>query len=288
MNYPKISIVTACYNSSKYIEETILSVISQSYPSLQYIIIDGGSTDNTTEIIKKYENYLSFCKSEKDNGLYHALQKGFLKADGDIMTYLNSDDILTKGSLFTVAQIFSDYPDVQWITGIINHIDEQGRSVYIEPQKSWNKYKFLHDYRFIQQEGTFWRRALWKNAGGYISTSYRLASDLELWCRFFNYAQLYSICAITGSYRARSKDQLSVEYIGQYHDEASAIIIENTKTKLDRLFLFSLNNRFLSKLLRINLFSHVNFIKKLRIKIYYYPPIILFDRYKQKFILNEK
>ena len=93
MNYPKISIVTPSFNHAQFLEETILSVISQNYPDLEYIIIDGGSTDGSVEIIKKYEQYLTYWISEPDNGQSDALNKGFTRATGDIYGWLNSDDL---------------------------------------------------------------------------------------------------------------------------------------------------------------------------------------------------
>ena len=97
-NYPKISIVTPNYNGVKYLEQTIVSVLNQNYPNLEYIIIDGGSTDGSVEIIKKYESKLSYWVSEPDMGLYHAIQKGFEKSTGEIMAWINSDDMYVKGS----------------------------------------------------------------------------------------------------------------------------------------------------------------------------------------------
>lgn len=106
ISYPKISIVTPSFNQGQYIEETILSVINQNYPNLEYIIIDGGSTDNSVDIIKKYEKYLTYWVSEKDNGQSDAINKGILKASGEIFNWLNSDDYYNPGTLLTVANNF--------------------------------------------------------------------------------------------------------------------------------------------------------------------------------------
>src|SRR3990172_6693239 len=107
MNYPKISIVTPSFNQDQYLEETILSVINQNYPDLEYIIIDGGSTDNSIDIIKKYEKHLTFWVSEKDKGQCDAINKGLKKCTGDIFNWLNSDDHYFPGTLQKVAESFS-------------------------------------------------------------------------------------------------------------------------------------------------------------------------------------
>ena len=130
MNYPKISIVTPNYNMGAYLEETIKSVISQNYPNLEYFIIDGGSNDNSLEIIKKYERHLTYWISEKDNGMYHAIQKGFEKSTGEIMAWLNSDDMYHSNSLFIVAEIFDSFPQVEWLLGASTTFDEKGRTVF--------------------------------------------------------------------------------------------------------------------------------------------------------------
>src|SRR5687768_13083798 len=106
MNSPKISIITPSYNQGRFIEETILSVINQNYPNLEYIIIDGGSTDNTVEIIRKYEQHLAYWVSEKDGGQSEAINKGFKKATGDIVCWINSDDFFMPGALSKVADCF--------------------------------------------------------------------------------------------------------------------------------------------------------------------------------------
>jgi glycosyltransferase involved in cell wall biosynthesis len=129
--YPKISIITPSYNQGQFIEQTILSVIGQNYPNLEYIIIDGGSTDNSVEIIKKYEKYLAYWVSEKNEGHYHALQKGFEKSSGEIMGWVNSDDKLHTNSLFSLGQIFADFEQINWLQGFPNVIDENDRIVYV-------------------------------------------------------------------------------------------------------------------------------------------------------------
>ncbi|MDZ8052239.1 MAG: glycosyltransferase family 2 protein [Aulosira sp. ZfuCHP01] len=124
--YPKISIITPSYNQGQFLEETIRSVILQNYPNLEYIIIDGGSTDNSIEIIQKYANYLSYWVSEKDNGQSHAINKGLKKVSGDIWAYINSDDRYEKGTFQKVAAQFKQDSSIYWVTGYAEYINEIG------------------------------------------------------------------------------------------------------------------------------------------------------------------
>lgn len=126
MIWPKISIVTPSFNQGKYIEETILSVLSQNYPNLEYIIIDGGSTDNTIEIIKKYESRITYWVSEPDNGQSHAINKGLEKCTGIIFNWLNSDDWYMPGALFNVANAFINNSTALFVSGYENHVDQNG------------------------------------------------------------------------------------------------------------------------------------------------------------------
>ena len=141
LNYPKISIVTPSFNQGEYLEETICSILGQNYPNLEYIIVDGGSTDNSVEIIKKYEHRLAWWCSEKDNGHGHALNKGLGKCTGDIMAWLNSDDKYFPWTLYTVAEIFNEYKYVMWIVGKNAWFDEKGRLL-----DARNLYKNKFDY----------------------------------------------------------------------------------------------------------------------------------------------
>ncbi|RDC64117.1 glycosyltransferase family 2 protein [Adhaeribacter pallidiroseus] len=226
MQYPKISIVTPNYNQSEYLEETILSIITQNYPNLEYIIIDGGSSDNSVNIIMKYEKYLSYWVSESDNGLYYALQKGFEKSSGEIMGWLNSDDLLHRKSLYVIANIFNNNLQVNWLQGRPTIYDESGMTVD-SSKPIFSKYYFYNKKyvtgKFIQQESTYWRRSLWNKAGKFISSDYKYAGDFELWMRFFNYELLHYTHALIGGYRVRSS-QMSRIFYNEYLQECSTII----------------------------------------------------------------
>lgn len=233
MEYPKISIITPSYNQCAYLRETIESVLGQNYPNLEYIIIDGGSTDESLAIIKQYSAQLAYWVSEKDQGLYHALQKGFEKATGEIIGWLNADDMLHKSSLFTLAKIFKDLPQVNWIQGRPTQYNQQGLTVNSSnPITSPNHFylkKYVHG-EFIQQESTFWRRNLWQAAGSYISDQYKYAGDFELWMRFFQHDKLYATQALIGGYRVR-KDQLSRVFYKEYLQECNAIVDSQVLSK---------------------------------------------------------
>ena len=124
--WPRVSIVTPSYNHGQFIEEAIRSVLLQGYPDIEYIIIDGGSTDNSVEIIRKYEKYIAYWVSESDRGQSHAINKGLARASGEILSYLNSDDLLLVGALLKVASHSLTHPEAEFIYGGLNYIDSSG------------------------------------------------------------------------------------------------------------------------------------------------------------------
>ncbi|MEH2163387.1 MAG: glycosyltransferase family 2 protein [Nostoc sp.] len=217
---PKISIVTPSFNQAEFIEATIQSVLSQNYPNLEYIIIDGGSTDGSLEIIKKYESYLHFWCSEPDKGQYDAINKGFAYANGEIMAWLNSDDMYCTWALKTVANIMSKLPQVEWLTTLNpGGWDWHGFCTGFGSIPGYSRQAFLDGYFvpwgrksknkcwIIQQESTFWHRSLWEKAGSYLRTDLKLASDFELWSRFFSHAELYGTYSPLGGFRSQSKQK---------------------------------------------------------------------------------
>ena len=230
MNYPKISIVTPNYNNAKFLEQTIVSVLSQHYPNLEYIIIDGGSTDGSVDIIKKYEHQLAFWLSEPDNGVYDAVKKGFEHSTGDIMAWIGSDDIYHCGALFVVAEIFSTFHDVSWLSGCPTVYDELGRTVRVVEGEYISRLNLLmcNCKQYIQQESTFWRRSLYDKAGG-VKTDYRLAGDFDLWMRFSRYEKRYVVNALIGGFRKRD-GQLS-KNVDDYWKEVSSIISKEPVSK---------------------------------------------------------
>lgn len=231
--FPKISIVTPSFNQGEYIESTIKSVLDQNYPNLEYIIIDGGSKDCTLDVIKQYDHQLSYWESCPDEGMYHAINKGFAKSTGEIMAWINSDDMYHANCLFTIAELFSQFSSIKWITGSCTFLDEKNRTVSVSPARQWSLYDVLNnDWKYIQQESTIWRRSLWDKAGGYVSTEYKYASDFELWMRFFLNEKLFVIDTLIGGFRCRSSNQISRDNLNEYHSEGEQII-QSTNLRLN-------------------------------------------------------
>jgi glycosyltransferase involved in cell wall biosynthesis len=215
MTYPKISLVTACYNHKEFIAETIESILSQNYPNLQYVVIDDGSTDGSWEVIQKYQDRLFYCErleGKRDNPTI-ALNYAFGKTDGEIMGWLNSDDILLPKSLFTIAEIFSQLPQVEWLTGMATTINSQSELINSQFRPK-NIYDFLSgNWKVIQQESTFWRRELWEKTGAKLDNSW--AFDLELWTRFFLQAEHFNVRSPLGAFR-KGKDNASLKNPAKY------------------------------------------------------------------------
>jgi len=227
---PKISIVSPSYNQGIFLEETMLSILNQGYPNLEYIVIDGGSSDGSLDIIKKHENRLAYWVSEQDDGQYHAINKGFGHATGEIMAWLNSDDIYFPWTLQCVGEIFAQCPEVEWITTCYPMaLDERGFAVNccnIDAflKESFFKGEFLpgfdwYAHGWIQQESTFWRRSLWENSGAFLNDTLQLAGDFELWCRFFQHANLYGVKLPLAGFRCHGTQKTATR-IEKYKKEA--------------------------------------------------------------------
>ena len=222
--WPKITLVTAVYNGEEYLEQTIVSIVGQGYPNLEYIIVDDGSTDSTVEIIRKYERQVTCWFSQEKRGLYAALNAGFARSTGVIMGWLNANDKLHTCGLFVVGSVFSAFPEVEWITGRPTVFNDQGMTVEVQEVPRWSRTRFLAGAnRHIQQESTFWKRELWVRAGGALSTEYRAEGDFELWTRFFRYAKLYPVDALIGGWRFHP-NSLSHADVGLYDRNCDEIL----------------------------------------------------------------
>lgn len=189
ISLPKISIVMPSYNQAGFIEKSIESVLAQSYPNLELIVMDGGSDDGTINILKKYEKRLVWV-SEQDNGQAHAINKGFQLATGDILAYLNTDDLLEPGCLQRVAETFEKNPAALWLTGRCRNIDEDGQEIrgliaaYKNILLDFRNYHLLLIVDFIAQPATFWRKELLQQAG-LLNEALRYNMDYDLFLRFW-------------------------------------------------------------------------------------------------------
>jgi glycosyltransferase involved in cell wall biosynthesis len=211
--WPRISLVTPVWNSAKYIEDTIQSVLVQNYPNLEYFIVDGGSTDGTLDIIRKYEKQITGWISEPDNGMYDAINKGFARTSGEIMGWISATDQLQLGGLKVVGSVFRDLPSAEWITGRPTILNDLGMTVQMSWEPRWSRFRFLAGAnRAIQQESTYWRRSLWERAGSRVDSSRRNGADFELWVRFFRHAQIYPVDALIGAFR-NHPDSLGMQHL---------------------------------------------------------------------------
>jgi glycosyltransferase involved in cell wall biosynthesis len=222
--WPRITLVTAVFNGERYLEETIRSVLQQGYPNLEYIVVDDGSSDGTVEIIRKYERELTYWFSQKNQGLYGALNAGFARSSGEVMGWLNANDKFHTGGLSVVGSVFSAFAQVEWITGRATMFNDAGMTIEVQDVPRWSRGRFLAGAnRHIQQESTFWRRGLWERAGGALSTEYRAEGDFELWTRFFRHATIYPVDSLIGGWRYHA-DSLSHADVSKYDRRCDEIV----------------------------------------------------------------
>ena len=243
---PTISVVTPSFNQSDYIESTLRSVITQGYPQLQYVVIDGASNDGSAEIIGRHAESLHYWVSEPDRGHADALNKGFAHTSGDIMCWINSSDVHYPWTLDTVAGIFSELPQVEWLTGVPTELGHSGGPKLVGGIAR-NAYDFLAgDHRWIQQESVFWRRSLWERAGGRLDASLRYAADFDLWLRFFSLAKLYHVPTVLGGFRVHG-DRLGarVNYVPEAARLMSRYVDRQDRRTLRRVkAIRAVGNRF--------------------------------------------
>ncbi|MGR9091069.1 MAG: sulfotransferase, partial [Gammaproteobacteria bacterium] len=222
---PRISIVTTSFNQGDYLEACIDSILSQNYPNLDYIIMDGGSTDQSVSIIRRYEKYLSHWQSGADDGQYAAIEAGFKRSDGAIMAWLNSDDKYHADALWKVSYAFMTRPQIDWLSGLCTFWDDQGTLTGVLDPVYWTQAQQLDpkDMRTVQQESTFWRRSLWEKTGARLATELYYAGDWDLWTRFFAHADLHTLEWTLGGYRYHEGQKVGTDASG-YTVEANELL----------------------------------------------------------------
>lgn len=257
----KISIVTPSYNAVRYISETLKSVLSQEGDFyLEYIVIDNCSHDGTIDILREYEELLGTkafpvaCMgvsfrwlSEADSGLYHAINKGFSMATGDVYAWINADDIYLPGALALVANSFLQFPDIAWLKGITSYIDESSLPTssgccYLYDQAWLQDGTYGREAYFVQQDSVFWRAGLWRSCGT-IPCDIRVAGDYWLWIQFSRLTSLFSINRTVSCFRT-SPGQLSND-VHSYTEECRRLAYGTMNIDLfKRKLFFYIERRF--------------------------------------------
>lgn len=289
--FPKISIVIVNYNLADYLETAIRSVVDQEYPNLELIVVDGGSTDESVEIIRKYESKIAWWVSEEDEGQIDALEKGLAKTTGEIMAWLNSDDRYHHRALWEVAKIFNRYEEVSWLMGYPTEFEPGGATInrIALPWARWSKWRYLtYDFQFIMQESTFWRRELWEKAGSHLDRESTFAFDMELWARYFRHAKLYTTMTLLGGFRYRGKEQKSRENRAQYLAEAAAIVKRERKSLSPLLRGWLSFQRFLIIPFGLVFFLDIPILRRIYESWYGLPPVIRYDFDLERYIMNKR
>ena len=214
-----ISIITPSYNQGHFIEETIESVVLQNYPNLEYIIIDGGSKDNTLDVIKKYDSQITYWESKKDKGQSDAINKGLARATGDIVAWLNSDDMYTENALKRVAAIFTKYPEVDVVYGNVWQCYPDKTEKHINVK--FNPKHFLAGVN-MHQPSVFWRRRVHEEVG-YIDESLYYTMDYDLWLRLFYNYKSHKTESILSKFRCHVDAKTSNNPKGIYMDYRKCI-----------------------------------------------------------------
>jgi len=244
MKTPKISIITPTYNQAGYIERTIESILGQDYPNIEYIVMDGGSTDGTIDILKKYSDRIIW-KSEKDKGQADAINKGLRIAKGEICAYINSDDTYEQGAFATVAKYFNKHPDKEWLYGKCRIIDENDKE--IRRFVTWYKNIRLKKYSYnrllienaISQPATFWKRKLHNELGLFDENEYHVM-DYEFWLRI---GQKYTpgvILEYLSNFRYYANSKSGLQTKERFQDEAR-VARQYSKGAIFINFLHSVN-----------------------------------------------
>lgn len=213
----KISVVTVCFNHARFIRDCLRSVLEQGYPDLEYIVIDGGSTDGSREIIEEYADRLHYWVSEPDGGQTDAIAKGFAHATGDVMCWINSDDQLEPGSLQAVADFFRHHPKADVVTGDHIKMREDGTPIKLHRDLPFNRFLWFRTYNYAAQTSTFWKRSLYEKVGG-MDRQFNVGMDTDLFARFAEEARWYKTRGIWSRFRLH-KDQKTQTLLARMAEE---------------------------------------------------------------------
>lgn len=237
---PKISIVTPSYNQGAFLERTILSVVEQDYPRLEYVVIDGGSSDDSGDIIRRYGDHIAYWCSEEDRGQSHAINKGFDRTDGELLGWLNSDDVLEPGALATVAEAWKANPQAGAFVGHGAKVNRRGKIEYYKKPGDLTVeglYRWMDGNNFMQPSCFFTRQA-WIAAGP-LDETVHYALDLDLWLRMASEFEFVPIDALLSRALIHQDAKTTAQFNRMIVDIALVIIRhggeELARPHLDRL-----------------------------------------------------
>lgn len=216
-----ISIITPSYNQAAYLKQTIDSVMEQDYPLIEYMIVDGGSTDGSEDIIRKYDQRLAWWVSEADSGQAAAINKGFARAGGEIIAWLNSDDYYLPNAIPAVMELFAEHPEAGLIYGDVLSVDGAGNPINIQRFQSY-KLDDLMAFKIISQPAVFMRRSILEKAG-YLDPNYHFLLDHHLWLRMAQLAPIMYFPQILAAARYHA-DAKNISLADQFGAEAFNIL----------------------------------------------------------------
>jgi glycosyltransferase involved in cell wall biosynthesis len=220
---PRISVVVPSFNQASFLPRTLDSILGQDYPGLELIVVDGGSTDGSPEVILRYADRLAWWVSEPDHGQADAINKGFGRASGDILAWINSDDLVAPGALHAVAQYFAANPNVDVVYGDRIVIDDQDRELgrWILPYHSRGILRWVD---FVPQETLYWRRSIWERAGGRLDAGLQFALDWDLILRLLALnAHFVHLPQVLGLFRAHPAQKTRTAIRDTGHMEMQAL-----------------------------------------------------------------
>jgi GT2 family glycosyltransferase len=210
-----VSIITPSYNQAPFLEQTIQSVLEQDYPSIEYIVVDGGSTDNSAEIIKKYADQLAYWISERDSGQAEAINKGFARANGEILAWLNSDDYYMRHTVSEVVRCFEQNPDVVMLYGDMLAVDGEGQTINVLHYKQLSLEDLLC-FQIIGQPSVFFRRSALEKTG-LLDPSFHFMLDHHLWIRLAQQGRILHIPQVWSAarYHPQAKNRARAAEFGR-------------------------------------------------------------------------
>ena len=232
---PLVTIVTPSYNQASYLEETINSVLNQTYPSIEYIIIDGGSSDGSLEIINKYASRFAKWVSEKDRGQTEAINKGFALAKGEVLAWLNSDDTFLPNTIEEAVSYLSAHPKTGLVYGDANYIDEKSKVIGKFPAAETDLHRLRRGYVHIPQQASFFRKSLWDQVGP-LDPDFFFAMDYDLWVRLAAISELKYIPQTWANFRLHA-DAKTITADDQCWPEMLKVHFRNGGSKLAPIVL---------------------------------------------------